>query len=116
MRFDEALIEGKRVIDEQAKDTLQDLSNPENMIIDSSDDQDSGTQPEAISSGMVIQVQQAGLRTQDEHGPQRTQFTEVKSDDILEPGSYAEAIACDQHVSWKNAMREEFASLKSNET
>ena len=86
------------------------------MIIDSSDDEDSGTQPEAISSGMVIEVQQAGLRTQDEHGPQRTQFTEVKSDNILEPGSYAEAIACDQHVGWKNAMREEFASLKSNET
>ena len=118
IKFNEALIEGTRVIDEQVKDTLHDLSNPETMIIDSSDDEDRGIQHEGVSNGMVIEVKRDDLGAQSEPGFQSTQSTRVKvdSNDILEPGSYAEAMACNQHVGWKNAMKEEFASLKSNAT
>ena len=92
------------------KDTLQELSNPETMVINSSNERDRGAQPETISSAIVIAVELEGLRTQKGQGLESTQFAEVKVDDILEPGSYAEAIACDQHLCWKNTMKEEFAS------
>lgn len=94
VKFDETLIEGKRVIDEQARDTLQGLANSEIAGHDSSDGDEIETSAEGVSNGMIMEAQKM----------------------IAEPASYAEAIVCDQHAGWKNAMKEEFASLKANET
>ena len=108
---------GERIIDEQVKDTLQDLANSQITSNDSSDDERLEIRGEVIPSGMVIEVKQKALTTQCDDslkGPGTT--TEARGEAIVEPASYVKAIACDQCAGSKNAMKEEFASLKANET
>ena len=118
VKFDEGLIEGKRVINEQVKDTLQDLSSSEITMNHSSDDDSSGPGSGAISNCLVTEVKPGGLKTESTHvlPLEGRQSPQVNGEVILEPASYDEAIVCDQHAGWKNAMKEEFASLKANET
>ena len=117
VKFDETLIVGERLIDGQVKDTLQDLANAEITSNNSSDDERLETSSGAIPSGMVIEVKRKGFATQCDYGIKAPGTTsEAKPEPMVEPASYAEAIACSQCAGWKNAMREEFASLKANET
>jgi len=118
VKFDEALIQGKRVLDEPVRDTLHALANPETEGDDLSDDNGVDTRMEAISSGLFTDVRKESLQAHND-SPLQTQSPQIPEAKIriaVDPNSYTEAMGCDQHHGWKNAMKEEFASLKANET
>jgi len=94
------------------------LANPETERDDSSDDNGVDTRMESISSGLFTDVRKESLQAQNDSSlqTQSPQIPEAKISIAVDPNSYTEAIGCDQHHSWKNAMKEEFALLKANET
>ena len=111
------------VIDEQTKDTLQDLRNSE-WVEDSELEPDKNTVYQAgsgtRSSGLVMEVEnESATRYVNPMGgaaPSRNTVSSGKSGIILHPNGYQEALSSGQYVGWKTAMREEFASLKPNDT
>ena len=113
VKFDEALMAGERIIDELVKDTLHELANSEHTSDERSDDE---ARTDAISSGMLIEITKDKLKDQDLARLQQSQISESKNEVLLEPKNYAEALVSDQHAGWRTAMKEEFASLKTNET
>ena len=117
VRFDETLMEGKRIVDEQTKDTLQELEDT--RIAEGAEyiEDDNLQESIARSSGLLTEVEtkaeeaKHAIEVQSHH----TLLNE-KAFDIVDPKSYEEALSCGQHTGWKKAMREEFAALKANDT
>jgi len=116
VKFDESLVEGKRVIDEKSNDTLQSLANSENTDIEVSNDNSRASDIEAIPRGLLVAAEQGSSEIYQDLRPQAVNAEEAKSPIILNPNSYAEAIACAQRNGWKRAMQEEYGSLKENKT
>ena len=116
VRFDESLIEGKRVIDEKASDTLHSLTNSEDIDIGASENESCAAEYEARPSGLYVRGKRACAKEAQDLSSEVLLAEEAKSPVTLDPNSYSEAIACTQQNGWKTAMREEFASLKENKT
>ena len=116
MRFDESLVEGKRVIDEKSNDTLQSQANSENTDIEVSNDDSGASDIETIPRGLLVAAEQGSSEIYQDLLPQAVDAEEAKSPIILNPNGYAEAIACAQRNGWKRAMQDEYASLKQNKT
>lgn len=84
------------MIDEQGKDILQDLGTSEIRGNDLSNNERHETSSGDQLSGLVIQAQQGSLTSQTGIGLKEPCITEANGDDIVEPASYAEAIAGNQ--------------------
>ena len=118
VKFDETIIEGKRVIDEKIKDTLQGLQDSP-IPADLENDEEDNPQSESAtgSSSMLIEVE--NITSEAERGvdlAHRDILSNTVGFDIVDPTNYTDALSCGQHAGWKSAMREEFASLKANDT
>jgi len=117
VRFDENLIEGKHIIDEQTKDTLQELEDtriaeyPEN-IEENDQQEESVVKPSGLFTEVENKDQEASHPIEFSHRA----LSNKQFFDIIHPKSYEEALSCGQHAGWKKAMQEEFASLKANNT
>jgi len=117
IRFDETLMEGKRIVDQQTKDTLQDLEDAhiaeDAEYIKDDDLQESVVRP----SGLLTEVENKAEEVKHaiEVLSHDTRLNK-RAFDIVDPKSYEEALSCGQHVGWKKAMQEEFAALKVNNT
>jgi len=117
VRFDETLMEGKYIVDEQTKDTLQGLEDAD-VTEDAGCIEDGGLQGGvARPTGLLTEV---GNKAEDarhaiEVPSHHTQLNE-EAFDIVDPKSYEEALSCGHHMGWKKAMQEEFAALKANDT
>jgi len=107
VKFDESLVEGKRVIDEKSNDTLRSLANPENTDIEVSNDDSGASDIEAIPRGLLVASGQGSSEIYQDLHPQAVNAEEAKSPIILNQNGYAEAIACAQRNGWKRAMQEE---------
>ncbi|GKG59588.1 hypothetical protein Tco_0607216, partial [Tanacetum coccineum] len=56
------------------------------------------------------------LRFQDESNMAAYAFATAEEQDIHEPLTYQEAVACEDSSKWKAAMKEEIDSLRKNKT
>ena len=69
------------------------------------------------SSGMLREVE--NITSEAERGvdlAHRDILSNTIGFDIVDPTNYTDTLPCGQHLGWKNAMREEFASLNANDT
>lgn len=114
VRFDESMMEGKRIINEETKDTLRALANSE-LAEDSQSENIADIVPcldgDARSSGLVIEVQLVA-----EVPLRQDMLSNQKPLIVLHPNGYKEALSSDHHEGWKQAIREEFTSVKANDT
>ena len=97
VKFDEALIEGKRVIDVPSSDTLHNLANPESQSVDLSEDEDLERESRNISSGLFTEVQQNIMRDKRDSCSPILKTTDTASELTVDPLSYTDAITSDQH-------------------
>jgi len=96
VKFDESMVEGKRVIDEKSNDTLQSLANSENTDIEVSNNDSGASDIEAIPRGLLVAAEQGSSERYQDLRLQAVNAEEAKSPLIWNPNGYAEAIACAQ--------------------